>query len=203
MCQQCSNPESPEGRGLRDYLKSIGKNFSEEEITRKTKGLVSLSDPFLKDNAQFTRELDSMPDGIHAKPRKYWAQVHLQSNRLKIHKTAKAAQHCAELRDRYASLPEPKPEYLVWASEQSRPQLFDELFRQATRADNPMARVKAISTILEFTKSKPKTELEVIQKDFSGELPDLFRQLAQLAGVPPEAIETFVGSYLEKSPATN
>jgi hypothetical protein len=203
VCQKCANPESPEGKAVRSYFQSRGKNFTDEEIAKKTKHLLSLNDSFIVGNPHFTPELDTMPDGVHAKTRFKWKKVYTNLETLKHYNTKKGQNHCEKLKAEYDAIPEPKPEYLEWASERSRPQLFEELYRQAVSAKQGIARIKAISTILEFTKSKPKQELEVSRADFSGELPDLFRQLAQLGGIPSEAVEALITSYLEKPNTAN
>lgn len=106
---------------------------------------------------------DFMPDGRLklAKFRKAW----------KTHKSyLKPSQTDEELVKRqndrwleYQALPEPKSDYFEWASQRSRREQFDELERAYRNAERVSDKLKALSTLLEFSKSRPKTQLEVSQ----------------------------------------
>ena len=138
MCKKCVNPRS-------QHLKS-------------------LDDPFIVGNPHFTAETDTMPDKIHAKPRHMWQEVYKKRSRAVDVKILSAKRYSDELEAEYKALPEPKPDYLEWASSQMRPAIFRELLTRALSGKGDMARIRAISTILEFTKSKPKQESIVIMK---------------------------------------
>lgn len=103
--------------------------------------------------------------------------------------------------ERYLALPKPLPDYMEWAASDTRRDCFDELEKVAKTAGRKTDRIKAIHTILEFTKKKPKQELE-----HSGDLAefshlsnkDLLRMVLELNGIPPEVFEQF----RELNPAT-
>jgi len=201
--QNCKNPDSEEGKGIRVYFQTLGRNYTDEEIATKTKHLRSLHDDFVEANPDFTLDRDMMPDGVHAKPRKNWFKVSGHSKENKAAKKSKTEAHLQALRDEYAAITGDKPDYLQWAAEKSRVELFEELYRQVKGDKDRSVRGRAISTILEFTKNKPKHAIEFISSELSGEIPELFRQLSKLAGVPTEAIEAFAGTYLDPKPKTD
>jgi len=103
--------------------------------------------------------------------------------------------------ERYQDLPEPRPDFMEWAACDSRRACFEQLERVALTAGRKLDRIKAIHTILEFTKRKPKQELE-----HSGDLAefshlsnkDLLRMVLELNGIPPEVFDRF----RELNPAT-
>lgn len=66
----------------------------------------------------------------------------------------------AERRAQYMALPDPKPDFCEWAAQQSRIAHFESLERVAMRSRRDGDRIKAIATIFEFTKTKPKTVVE-------------------------------------------
>lgn len=177
MCKKCSNPKSA-------HLKA-------------------LDDPFIVDNPHFTAEVDTMPDGIHAKPRHMWKKVYENRSVAWDYANRRTAELAEDIKAEYDRLPEPKPNYLEWAAKRGEPHLFEELLRQALTGKSDMTRVRAIGTLLEFTKSKPKQELELTRGVGTGEIPELFRQLSQLAGIPIEATEAFLASYVGKPSSTN
>jgi hypothetical protein len=73
--------------------------------------------------------------------------------------------------NRYEQLPGPKPDYFEWASQASRREQFDELERAYKSAERVSDKLKALNTLLEFSKSRPKTTLEVSQS--SDGIPEL------------------------------
>ena len=157
MCQKCKNPESDEGKAVRDYFLSVGKPF---KLSKKTTSLLSRNDPFIVGNPHFTPETDMMPDGVHAKPRHMWVECFEQRAKNKDRMALGSKRRCEALEAEYAKLPDPKPEYLEWASAKMRPELFRALFKTATTSSKGATAVRAIATLLEFTKSKPKQETD-------------------------------------------
>lgn len=206
MCQNCKDPNSEEGKAVRAYLKSLGRNYTEAEIVRRTRHLKSLKDEFILKSTEvgdFTPSLDTMPDGVHAKTRLKWKNIFTARQKGSASERDDRQGHCEKLLEEYNAIQGEKPDYLQWAAEHSRPQIFEELYHQAVGARHPVARVKACSTLLEFTKTKPKRELELSQGEISGDLPDLFRQLCKLMFIPPEAADAFLGAYVKTQPMTD
>lgn len=107
----------------------------------------------------------------------------------------------AERWERYQALPEPRQDFMEWAALDSRRDCFEQLERVALTAGRKLDRIKAIHTILEFTKKKPKQELE-----HSGDMQefshlsnkDLLRMVLELNGIRPETFEQF----RERNPET-
>lgn len=101
---------------------------------------------------------DLMPDGrlklpkfrFHRKPQK----KQLTPQQLR--------ENDADRRARYDALTsDPKPDYFEWAAMESRKEQFAQLERDAFCANRPSDRLKAIATLLEFSKSKPKQTIGV------------------------------------------
>ena len=96
--------------------------------------------------------------------------------------------------EKYKELPEPRPDYMEWAALDTRRDSFEELEKIAKTAGRKTDRIKAINTILEFTKRKPKQELE-----HSGDLAefshlsnqDLLRMVLEMNGIRPEVFDRF------------
>lgn len=203
MCKRCLDPNSLEGSAVRSYWVGIEPGISDENIVLKVRGLWALDDERVSTSELFSPETDTMPDGIHAKPSPSW-----QKNKHKLYKPPKklttftVGGQVAALNEEYDALPDPKPDYLQWASLKSMKTLFEELYRQSLMAERESDRNKAISTLLEFSKSKPKQTVEVVE---SGEVqfPDLFRRVAKLGNVPPEVVESLIGTYFGSPTVTH
>jgi len=139
---------------------------------------------------------DWMPDGRLKLPKfqKRWGDWQ------KI-KRISLSQIQAERWQRYQALSEPRPDYMEWAASDTRKDCFEELEKVAKTASRKIDRVKAINVILDYTKRKPKQELE-----HSGELAefshlsnqDLLRMVLEMNGIRPEVFERF----RELNPAT-
>lgn len=138
---------------------------------------------------------DFMPDGRLklAKFRKGW----------KTHKSyLKPAQTDAELTAKqearwqeYQAVPEPKPDYFEWASQRSRREQFDELERAYRNAERVSDKLKALGTLLEFSKSRPKSQIELT--DGSNEMQqvsenDLLKMALELNGIDPAKFAEFI-----------
>lgn len=201
MCNKCVDPESPDGRKVREFLASIGKNYSEESIRSKTSKLKNLDDLWLATNALFDPDTDSMPDGVHAKPLRMWFKVVTNRRAERMMNDVKAERHARKLLNQYRQLKiDPKPEFFEWAASQlkTRFMLFESMLRTAVAGKTHTDQTKASSGMLEYSKVKPKQTIEVSQAIPQGELADLFRQFSQLATIPPEAVETFISTYIVK-----
>ena len=108
---------------------------------------------------------DFMPDGRLklAKFRKVW-KTH--KSYLKPTLTDDELQSKQDARwNEYQQLTEPRPDYFEWASERSRREQFDELERAYKSAERVSDKLKAISTLLEFRKTRPKTMVETSSAD--------------------------------------
>lgn len=117
----------------------MGKNLAPEEVEALTlKGV--------------DWEKDLMPDGRLKHPR---FRFHRHAQRQKF-TPQQLLDRDADRRIRYDALPEPKPDYFEWAALESRRDQFAQLERDAFCANRPSDRLKAINTLLEFSKSKPK-----------------------------------------------
>lgn len=95
---------------------------------------------------------------------------------------------------RYQTLSEPRPDFMEWAATDTRRDCFEELEKVAKTAGRKTDRIKAIHIILEFTKRKPKQELE-----HSADMPefsqmdnkDLLRMVLEMNGIRPEVFDRF------------
>ena len=206
MCKKCANPDSPEGKKVRDYLKSIGKNYSEDYILRKSKKLIPLDEPSVYTNPGFTPDVDSMPDRVHAKPRHMWVKIILARRQKRAEDDIEAERYAKKLLNQYRQLKiDPKPEFFEWAASQPKTRflIFQSMLRNAISAKNSAEQTKASSGILEYSKAKPKQAIEISQPVQAGEISELFRQLASLGGIPAEAVEQFIGSYIGKPDRPN
>lgn len=205
MCANCANPESFEGKTVRDYLRSCGKKFTEAYVIAKSRKLKLLTEPSVMNNAAFNADTDSMPDGIHAKPYKYWASVTAAIRHRRANDDIQAERHANKLKRKYDLLPDPKPPFFDWAASQPKTQflVFTSLLRNAMAARSIGDQTKAGNAMLDHGKAKPKQAIEVTQGITGGEASELFRQLAQMSGIPAEAIETFIASYIGQPGSTN
>jgi hypothetical protein len=103
---------------------------------------------------------DLMPDGVHLKPRR------LRNDRFgqrdaKLHLVKAGTQSVIA---KWEALPEPKPPFTEWYVQHNEADLASALVDIARNpTESPQARIKAISLLWEFTKSKPKAQLEVSQ----------------------------------------
>ena len=107
-------------------------------------------------------EKDLMPDGRLKHPR---FRFHRKKKMYGWHEHTRTElrENDAARRIRYDLLPEPRPDYFEWAALETRKEQFAQLERDAFCADRATDRLKAISTLLEFSKSKPKQTIGVEQ----------------------------------------
>lgn len=143
------NPLEPDVHGTGKWNFS-GKNLPKNEVEALTKKGVDWT-------------LDIMPDGRLKHPR---------FRRFRIANRAKALRAVAiisaegreERWAEYQALPDPKPDYCEWAAQRDRRTHFDAIERIAMHSKRDSDRIKALSTIFEYTKTKPKTISEVLNK---------------------------------------
>ena len=143
------NPLEPDvhGTGRWTYL---GKNLHPVEVEILTEKGVDWT-------------LDIMPDGRLKHPRFRRFRIANRAKALKanVHRSVERGdERWAE----YQALHDPKPDYCEWAAQRDRRIHFDALERVAMHSTRDSDRIKAISTIFEFTKTKPKQSMEVLNK---------------------------------------
>ena len=97
------------------------------------------------------------------------------------------------IRAKWLELAEPRPEFLEWATEALKPDLFRELATAALAARTPTVRQGAIRTLLEFTKAKPKQAFEVstISQE-PAEPQELMAVFSQVFGIPVAKLERMI-----------
>jgi len=97
------------------------------------------------------------------------------------------------IRAKWLELAEPRPEFLEWATEELKPDLFRELATAALVARTPTVRQGAIRTLLEFTKAKPKQAFEVstISQE-PAEPQELMAVFSQVFGIPVLELEKLI-----------
>lgn len=139
----------------------------------------------VEDNPQFNIELDLMPDKFHAKPYRLWA-AKPQKRRIEPSISQDELYSKREALDaEYAALPDPKPDYMDWASFRTRHDQFWEAYKILRTSPYPTERVKALTFLAEFTKSKPKQEFEVATRDLKGlDNVKLLEEVLELNGLP-------------------
>ena len=140
---------------------------------------------------------DILPDGIHLKPPRIW-----RNRRNKRHytptvfdeETLRKVQ--AKRWKEYLELPEPRPDYMEYAAQQSRRAQFEQLETVAFTSKKSSYKLKAIATILEFSKRKPKQEVDISQKqDIQPLTPEkAVDYLCALVGVSRDKFDKFLKS---------
>ena len=143
------NPLEPDvhGTGKWTYL---GKNLQPVEVEILTEKGVDWT-------------LDIMPDGRLKHPRFRRFRIANRAKALKI--AAKRAVNRGEERwQEFQKLPDPKPDYCEWAAQRDRRFHYDAIEHVAMTARKDADRIKAVATMWEFTKTKPKTISEVLNK---------------------------------------
>lgn len=140
-------------------------------------------------NPLFNKETDMMPDGFHAKPYRLW-KAKPSLRRLKhLMSSGEISELMTETEREYASLPSPKPDYMEFAALKTRRNLFESLFIISQCASFPRERNQAAGILLEYTKSKPKQELVLFEKDSSGfDNRELLAKVLQLNGLDPDEL---------------
>ena len=129
---------------------------------------------------------DLMPDGIHLKPRRI-----RNDNRGRKKAMVKVVTDGTQYaRDMWEALPEPKPSFMEWYVTTHEVDLTTSLVDIArNRTEAAQNRIKATSLLLEYVKSKPKSQLEVSQptQPTTELTPQEFLELALTAsGIDPD-----------------
>lgn len=158
-----------------------GKNLAPYEVERLTaKGL--------------NWAMDVMPDGRLKLP-KFRSDV---KNKRAYGFAAMAVELQQEAQDyweAYQNLPEPRPDYLEWAAQQDRRRQFERLRLYAFTSKRESDRIKAMGLLLEFSKSKPKQQLELSQKEEQlpvRDLESMFRILAAELKIPQDTVDALI-----------
>lgn len=103
---------------------------------------------------------DIMPDGIHLKPRRIRNDNRGRKKAI-VNLISKGTESA---RDRWESLPSPKPPFMEWYVVNHEVDLTSSLVDIARdKTEAAQNRIKATSLLLEYVKSKPKSQLEVSQ----------------------------------------
>lgn len=148
-----------------------------------------------KENPMYTPGMDDLPDGFHAKPIRLWVKKP-QKRRIEPSISQDELYSKRETLDaEYAALPDPKPDYMDWASYKTRHDQFWEAYKILRTSPYPAERVKALTFLAEFTKSKPKQEFEVATRDLKGlDNQKLLEDVLELNGLPRELATQLKGS---------
>ena len=81
----------------------------------------------------------------------------------------------------YDKLQLPKPDYFEWAAQASRREQFNEVHLTFMTAKSPSDRIRALTLLMEFSKSKPKQQLEVSSGDEANAAPITPEEIIRLA----------------------
>ena len=138
---------------------------------------------------------DILPDGIHLKPRRIWRNRRGKSHYTPTLWTEENLRARQQKRwEEYDALPSPRPDYMEWAAQQSRREQFEQLEMVAFTSKKSSYKLKALATILEFSKRKPKQELDVTNRQEQEPVtPEkLVDYLAAALGVNKSKLEEFV-----------
>lgn len=162
-----------------------GKPLPREELEQLRKNGVTDEDWMVDDEGRWRLKLPKF--------RRKWVTKEQQAEMK-----AESDGDLEKLRETYESLPDPKPDYLQWAAEETRKQQFEIVFRTARESVNPATRLKAINTIWEFSKQKPKSVHEVQEPE--GEIKEasvdeLFNMLLAEMGYDPNAVRQVLSEH--------
>ena len=139
----------------------------------------------IKSNPLFTRELDMAPDGWHAKPMRLWAK---KPQKKRAEPSASMEDLRAErdrLMEAWSKLPEPRPDPMDFAAYHTRWDQWFELRVMSKRAPLYGDRIKANSTLLDFAKTRPKQQFELLGDDLSKASDhELLRKALEANGLP-------------------
>lgn len=183
MANENLNPleEDVHGTGKWNFR---GKNLSPEEVERLTK------------ERGVDWEKDVMPDGRLKLPkfRRKWYKSTVREPSI----AQDDLQALQEARwKEYQVLPEPRRDYLEWAASRARRQQFDILEDIALNAGKTADRIKAVQSILEFSKSKPKTQVELSENReafFDMSPAELLKTILELNGISFDKFQQFLNS---------
>lgn len=175
MCQRpdCPTKENPRSRYLK-YWEDVAKN------------------------PMFTKGLDMMPDGYHAKPQRLWA-TKPQLRHMEASLDDMQLQHKRKkMRRQYMKLPEPRPDYYAWLVQMTDEERFWDTFALTKNAEYPSDRIKAGGQLQDM-KVKPKVQLELSD---GGKLSgtdnlDLLRKVLELNGLEPGIADQLIKPLLK------
>lgn len=172
--ERCSNlkplEEDRHGTGKWNFR---GHNLSPEEVEVLTAKGVDW-------------EVDVMPDGRLKLPKFRLASM-AKRKKARALRQVQLKTEQEELKKKYDQIPEPKPGFFEWAFKQEE-HLFYDILRKIGRMPNstPTEKIRAIGTLTEYSKSKPKAQLELANKapDFE-QMPveELLRMLLETIGI--------------------
>lgn len=149
--------------------------------------------PEIADHPYFTKELDMMPDGYHAKPMRIWV-LKPEPKHKEIAPTASEEQiqgRIADLKEQWKALSADfRPDPLDFAAYETRWEIWEELYRLTLTAPNAAERTKAASVLLDFSKSRPKQQYEAVVTNVSeSDNRSLLRKALELNGLDPEMVK--------------
>lgn len=140
---------------------------------------------------KFSIDADLMPDGVRLKPRRLRSDN--RGRRKTVASTKMAREEAEAFRLEYDSLPEPKPSFMEWYASTKEAEITAMLVTIAKDCSERAGdRLKALATLLEFTKSKPKSQMEISApeqptKDLSAQ--EILELAYQLNGIEPPRVD--------------
>lgn len=129
-------------------------------------------------------ERDIMPDGRLKHPKFRLRRNQNREAALTKEYPSSSPEFLQSLWDEYQKLPEDgRPEYFEWAAVRTRKEQFDTLWRIACKSKRDSERTRALMTLLEFSKTKPKQTIENINAQ-------------PVAATPEQILEVFKTVFL-------
>lgn len=201
MCVKCVTPGTEEYARFHEYLRLQQLDWSDETVLKCTSKMVSALDKKIYSDPEFNADTDLLVDGVHAKAKRKW--VSNKAPKDPHEKIVKS--YCRRLEREYNRLPEPKPDYVDWALSKpsTRQMMVQQMLADALASPKPEQRTRAQAQALEYSKVKPKKVIENREEVPMGDLPSLMRQITQMAGIPSEAVEAFIGTYFGNNTQSN
>lgn len=183
--------QPPPTEGFSGYWGYAGKPLTDLDVKNlRAKGCIFAAHP----------DGDLMPDGKRLKHPRFRLRRPKESiiEPSLSHKQLRRIE--AKLEEEYRSLPEPRPDFFEWAAERERPELYNQLRSIAFRSKRPDHRLKAINTMLEFSKSRPKQVHEVSGVADEPELTaeELLRLALEANGIDAEEFNEAMGKNPKK-----
>lgn len=162
----------------------------------------------VKEHDRFNKEVDMMPDGIHAKLYKFWdynksnLNVSLKNPYSTVATVVRPFQtreerdsSKAELMAKWLELPEPRPDYFEWGCREYQAEVLESLRDTAINGRKIGDRIKASDIMLKHGKTPPKQTLKLEGKDAEVDVEDLFKKLLEV--IPKERISELMNQKVQ------
>lgn len=180
MCEICGNPKS---KHLRHWTE-------------------------VKDHERFNKEVDMMPDGIHAKLYKFWDYNKSNLNRntspeqggdlvRPSESREKRDSAKAELMEKWLTLPEPRPDYFEWGCREYQAEVLESLRDLAINGRKVGDRIKASDTMLKHGKTPPKHTIKLEGKDEDIDVDEIFKKICEMKGIPEQKIKEILADKVQ------